>query len=69
MKTKRVKNKLDGGTDYFIGAENYLVTRSKADQHGPMLVISVPGWHGVRITRHEAACILWDAWRKGKEAA
>ena len=65
----RKKNKLDGGTDYFIGANNCLVTRSKADRLGPMLVISVPGWHGVRITRHEAACILWDAWRKGKGVA
>lgn len=66
---KRQKNKLDGGTDYLIGTDSFLVTRSKADLLGPMLVISKPGWHGVRITRHEAACILWDAWRKGKEAA
>ena len=65
----RQKNKIDGGTDYFIGANNYLVTRSKADRFGPMLVISKPGLHGVRITRHEAACILWDSWRKGKETA
>lgn len=69
MKTKRVKNKLDKGTDYAISDENFVLTRRKNDHIGCMLVISKPGWHGVLITRHEAACILWDAWRKGKEAA
>ena len=64
----RQKNKLDGGTDYCISDDSFLVTRSKTDRLGPMLVISKPGWHGVRITRHEAACILWDAWRKEKGA-
>lgn len=65
----RQKNKLTGGTDYFLGAENRLVTWPKADWPRPMLIISKPGWHAVRITRHEGACILWDAWRKGKEGA
>ena len=35
----------------------------------PYLCITKPGSHCAKITRHEAACILWDAWRKGKEAA
>ena len=35
----------------------------------PYLCITQPGSHCAKITRHEAACILWDAWRKGKGAA
>jgi len=69
MKTKRAKNQWEKGTNYCISDENLVLTRRKDDPVGCILVIMKPGWHGVRITRHEAACILWDAWRKGKGAA
>jgi hypothetical protein len=37
-------------------------------KESPYLCITRPGSHCAKITRHEAACILWDAWRKGKGA-
>lgn len=52
----------------YVMAGTAITTRAKSDTFGPMLTISSPGCHVVRITRHEAACILWDAWRKLKAA-
>lgn len=66
MKSIEREKKRKGQTTYWDKSLSWAIfTYAKGN---PYLCITGPGPHTVKITRHEAACILWDAWRKGKEA-
>lgn len=64
---KLIKTKKAGGSRFHWYANSWCIMCG-SKRHKPMLGIYDPGAHAVSITRHEAACILWDAWRKGKGA-
>jgi len=65
---KQIEMKRAGGSRFYW-YENKWCIMTGSRKHNPMLGVYDPGAHAVSITRHEAACILLDAWRKGKAGA